>query len=83
MIKDDRWLILIDQWRMNAWLQLRCLLQCAEWAEWAQFCVQWLQCTLCTLCTLLQFSIVCCNIQCCSEVDAVLQCALCALCTVP
>ena len=29
MIKDDRWLILIDQWWMNAWLQLSRLLQCA------------------------------------------------------
>ena len=42
MIKDDRWLILIDQWRMNAWLQLSCLLllQCCTVHSVLAACVQ-------------------------------------------
>ena len=51
MIKDDRWLILIDQWRMNAWLQLSCLLllQCCTVHSVHGACLHCAQCAFCSV----------------------------------
>ena len=83
MTKDDRWLILIDQWWMNAWLQLSCLLQ------WAQFAVCSLQCVqgnaVCSFHNATMQCAVCpmhCRLQCvqcnalCSGRCVILQCVL-------
>ena len=71
MIKDDRWLILIDQLWMNAWLPLSRLLQCVQCAAKiykalcsVQLCT--VQFDVCAACPLYAVCAQCHNQQCCA-----------------
>ena len=81
MIKDDRWLILIDQLWMNAWLPLSRLLQCVQCAARiyktlcsVQLCsVQFKVCA--AVCAMYAVCARCHNQQCCA-VYGVLHCVV-------
>ena len=78
MIKDDRWLILIDQLWMNAWLPLSRLLQCAGTIYKTLCSVQSFNVQQCVQCAATIYKALC-SVQLCSVQFKVCT-AVCAMC---